>query len=86
MQKIILNLQKRIFYVGMMDVSTPEILTNVEKISRDPDINFPGNGNFKTPNLPGNFPSRLTRRKHYTQQCMKHELHWWSSHDMYQMS
>ena len=30
----------------MMDISTPEILTNVQKISRDFDINFLGKGKF----------------------------------------
>ena len=33
----------------MMDISTPEVFTNVQKISQDPDINFPGNGNFQNP-------------------------------------
>ena len=30
----------------MMDISTPEILTNVEKISRNPDNSENGNFNF----------------------------------------
>ena len=36
----------------MMDISTPKILTNVQKISRNPDINFPGNEKFQNPEFP----------------------------------
>ena len=36
----------------MMDISIPEILTNVKIISRDPDKNFPGNGKFPNPKFP----------------------------------
>ena len=33
----------------------PEILTNVQKISRDLDINFPGKGKFQNPKFSGKF-------------------------------
>ena len=36
-----------------MDISTSEILINVKKISRDPDINFPVNWKFGVPDFPG---------------------------------
>ena len=36
----------------MMDISTPKILTNVQKNSRAPDTNFPGNEKFKNPKFP----------------------------------
>ena len=41
----------------MMDISTPEILTNLQKIFRDPDTNFPRNGKFQNPNFSGKFPA-----------------------------
>ena len=36
----------------MMDISTPEILTIVPKVSGDPNINFPGNGKYQQLKFP----------------------------------
>ena len=47
----------------MMDISTPEILTNVEKISRDPDINFSRNGKFQNPSFSGKLSVPTSREE-----------------------
>ena len=44
-----------------MDISTPEILTNVQKISQDPD--FLENGKFQNPKFPGKFPVPTSREE-----------------------
>ena len=47
----------------MIDISIVEILSKVKKISRDPDINFPGNGKFKKAKFPGKFPVPISREE-----------------------
>ena len=45
---------------------TPEILTNVQKIYRDPNIkniNFPGNAKFQDPKILGKFPVPTSREE-----------------------
>ena len=49
-------MHQHIFYVRMTDINTPEILTNVQKISRDTDKNFPGDGKFQNLKFTGKFP------------------------------
>ena len=46
-----------------MDIGTPENPTNVHKISRDPDINIPGNGKFQNPKFPKIFSVPTSREE-----------------------
>ena len=51
------------FYVGMMNINTPKILTYVKEIFRDPDINFLGNGKFQNPQFPEKFFVPISREE-----------------------
>ena len=47
----------------MMGISISIILTNVQKISRNPDITFPGNGKFQNPRIFGKFSVPTSREE-----------------------